>query len=339
MKAPFAKFYGLLGVWLGICVFVTGCGTVRVPVQVTHPAEINMASYKQVAISRIDGTLGNAFEDDLKGRLVESGRFTLVDRARLDQIMRELNLSNNDLLAQSGKAAKLGKLLPATAIITGRTNGKYEEKMTYEDATCYRDSKDKKGYLCKTYTRTGTYLTDGSIDVIDVATAQILKSRSLGNRCENKISATEANPDIIDRNALASTCSHQNVTKFMKAISPWTEMVQAPFQKDGDLPSLEAGVNLAKIGDMQGAAGTFQAAAKSAEMNPKVSPKTIAKAYFNLGLANQYSDQYDKAMEAFKKSYTLDPSDATAKEIKNCEKLQGEKRKSDEHNKGAGKGK
>jgi tetratricopeptide (TPR) repeat protein len=125
----------------------------------------------------------------------------------------------------------------------------------------------------------------------------------------------------------------------MKAITPWTEMVQAPFQTDGDLPSLEAGVNLAKIGDMQGAAETFQAAAKSAEMNPKVSPNTIAKAYSNLGLAYQYSDQYDKAMEAFKKSYTLDPSDATAKEIKNCENLRREKRKLDEHNQGAEKGK
>jgi tetratricopeptide (TPR) repeat protein len=334
MEKPTAKkLYGWLVLALGIGVFTIGCGTVRVPVSVTHPAEINMTKYKQVAITRIDGNLGDSFEADLKNRLVESGRFTLVDRARLDQIMRELRLSNDDLLAQSNKAAKLGSLLPATAIITGRTNGQYKENVTYSDGTCYRDKNDKRGYPCRTYERKGTFETGGSIDVIDVATAQILKSKAQGNRCEASTSATGGHPENIDRSALAGTCLDKNVTKFMKAISPWTEIVQAPFQTDGDLPNLESGVNMAKIGDMQGAAETFQAAAKSAEMNPKVSPKTIAKAYWNMGLAYQYSHQFDKAMEAFKKSYTLDPTDACMKEIKHCEKLRQEAKKLAEHNK------
>jgi tetratricopeptide (TPR) repeat protein len=301
-------------------------------VQVTHPAEINMTKYKQVAITKINGTLGGPFAAELKERLVESGRFALVDRARLDQIMRELKLSNDDLLAQTEKAAKLGNLLPATAIITGRTDGKYDEKITHINGTCYRDSNDKKGYPCRTYTRTGIYSTSGSIDVIDVSTSQILKSRQLGNRCENSSSATEAQPETIDSDALASTCINQNVTRFMKAISPWIETVQAPFRKDGELPDLESGVNKAKVGDMQGAADTFEAAAKSAERNPRVKPRTIAMAYWNLGLAYQYSDQFDKAITAFRKSCVLDPSDECMQEIKNCEKLRQEKRKLEEHN-------
>jgi tetratricopeptide (TPR) repeat protein len=65
-------------------------------------------------------------------------------------------------------------------------------------------------------------------------------------------------------------------------------------------------------------------------MNPKVKPKTIAKAYFNMGLAYQYSDQHDKALEAFNKSYTIDPSSDCAKEIANCKRLRYEKRKLDE---------
>ncbi len=320
----------MLGLWIGA--LTVGCATVRVPVQVTHPAEINMSKYKQVAISRIDGNLGNAFSDDLKGRLIESGRFTLVDRARLDQIMHELKLSSSDLV-QSDKAAKLGNLLPATAIISGRTDGKYEEKMTHFDGTCYRDKNDKRGYTCRTYTRTGTFLTGGSIDVIDVSTAQILKSKPLGNRCEDSNSETGGTPEGIDRNALAAKCNDQNVTKFMKAISPWKENVQAPFKKDGDLPILEVGVNQAKIGDMQAAAETFQGAAKSAEMNPKISPKTIAMAYWNLGLAYQYSDDFDKGIAAFKKSCVLDPSDDCARAINNCENHRREKRKLDEQNK------
>ena len=325
------RLYGWMVLGIGIGVLTVGCATVRVPIQVTHPAEINMSMYKQIAISRIDGNLGNAFADDLKERLIETGRFTLVDRARLDQIMRELKLSSSDLV-QSDKAAKLGNLLPATAIISGHTNGKYEEKMTHEDSTCYRDKNDKRGYRCRTNYRNGIFSTGGSIDVIDVSTGQIIKSKTLGNRCEAGTSATNENPDSIDRDSLIAQCNDQNVTKFVKAISSWTEIVQAPFRKDGDLPALEAGVNQAKIGDMQGAAETFQAAAKDAEMNPKVSPKTIAMAYWNLGLAYQYSDEFDKAITAFNKSCLLDPSDECTRAIGNCQKHRQEKRKLDEQN-------
>jgi tetratricopeptide (TPR) repeat protein len=316
-----------LGMFVGVLLF--GCGTVRVPVKVTHPAEINMARYKQIAITDISGNLGNAFSDDLKERIIESNRFTLVDRTRLDRVMRELQLSGSDL-AQSDKAAKMGQLLPATAIISGNLNGQYKENMTYQDETRYRDKNDKRGYRVRIFTRTGTVDTSGSVDVIDVSTGQILKSKSLGNRCEDSNSAEGGTPENIDRPVLRGKCVHGNVTKFMKAISPWSEIVRAPFRTDGDLPTLEAGVNKAKIGDMQGAVDTFQEAAKSAEMNPKVKPKTIAKAYFNMGLAYQYSDQHDKALEAFNKSYTIDPSSDCAKEIANCKRLRHEKRKLDE---------
>ena len=322
---------GLLALGMIFGVFSVGCGTVLVPVKVTHPAEINMNKFKQVAITRIDGNLGNDFGDDLKERLIESGRFTLVDRTRLDQIMRELQLSGSDL-AQSDKAAKMGQLLPATAIISGSLNGQYKENITYEDGRRYRDKNDKVGYNVRTFTRTGTVDTGGSVDVVDVSTAQIVKSKSLKNRCQGSTSAEGGTPENIDRPLLNETCVKQNVTRFMKAISPWDEIVKAPFRTDGDLPTLEAGVNMAKIGDMQGAADTFQEAAKSAEMNPKVKPKTIAKAYFNMGLAYTYSAQHDKALEAFKKSYALDPSSDCANEIANCRKLSQEKKKLDEQN-------
>ena len=39
-------------------IFIGGCGTVKVPVKVTHPAEINMTPYKQIAISDIKGDMG-----------------------------------------------------------------------------------------------------------------------------------------------------------------------------------------------------------------------------------------------------------------------------------------
>lgn len=39
--------------------------------------------YKQIAISKISGNMGQAFSDSIKTHLVESNRFQVVERARL----------------------------------------------------------------------------------------------------------------------------------------------------------------------------------------------------------------------------------------------------------------
>lgn len=319
---------GIILVSMFLTSLLTGCGTVRIPMQVTHPAEINMAPYKQVAISDIRGNLGQPFAGALKEGLVESGRFQVVDRQRLDQIMQELRLSSSDL-ADSAKAKKMGKLLPAAALITGHTDGNYKENMVYQDQTC--GSKDKE-YACRRYIRQGTYRTSGSIDVIDVATGQIIKSKVQGNKCEDNTQAIDGTPEEIDRDALASRCLTQNLVVFTKAISPWTETVQVPFKTDKKMPELETGVTKARLGDLKAAADTFLAAANSAAMNAAIKPEVIAKAYWNLGLAYQYSDEFDKATEAFKKSYSLDSSSSCLLEIDNCKKLRIEKKKLAEQN-------
>lgn len=307
---------------------LAGCGTVLVPMQVTHPAEINMSSYKQVAFSEVQGNLGESFAGGLKENLVESGRFQVVDRQRLDQIMRELRLSNSDL-ADSSSAKKLGKLLPAAALISGRTDGAYNETVVYQDETC--GGKNNR-YPCRRYIRKGTYQTSGSIDVIDVATGQIIKSKVQGNKCDGSTQAIDGTPEEIDQSALASKCLTQNLVVFTKAISPWKETVQAPFRTDKKIPELETGVNQARLGDLKSAADIFLSAAKSAEMNAGIKPDVIAKAYWNLGLAYQYLDEFDRATEAFKKAYALNPSSSCLSEIDNCKKMRAEKKKLAEQN-------
>ena len=305
--------------------FLNRCGTVNVPMRVTHPAEINMNPYKQVALSDIEGNMVQSVEDDIKNQLIESGRFQVVERSRLEQIMKELNLSQSDLADESNRA-KLGKLMAASSMIAGNANGKYDEKLTYEDSTC-TNYQTKQKYACKYYYRKGVFKTSGSLDVIDIQTGQIIKSKLFNNTCEKTNSAIDAYPESIDKDELGSECLTKNVTAFMKAISPWTEMVNAPFQTDKAIPDLQQGINKAKMGDLQDAVNVFASAAKAAEGNAQIKPQSIAKSYFNLGLAYQYTEEFDKAIEAFKKAYSLHPSDMFMKEKNNCEKLKAEKRK------------
>lgn len=309
-------------------IFIGGCGTVKVPIKITHPAEINMAQYKQIAISDIKGNMGQAFSDGLKSRLIECGRFKVVDRNRMGQIMKELKLSQSDL-TDSGNTIKLGKLMSASALIAGHTEGNYSETRSRKKGKCY---KDKKEYSCTTYYRKGIFSTSGSIDVIDVQTGEIIRSKVLNARYTKSSSATDAAPPSIDKGSLARTANSDNLEKFMKAITPWDEMVMVPFKTDSNIPDLEKGVNLAKIVELNEAIKIFRSAAKASEGNAKIKPDSIAKAYWNLGLSYEYSYDYDNAIEAFKRAYALDPKDEYSKEIKNAKKLKAEKQKLDEQN-------
>lgn len=314
----------LLG--LVLVLLVSACA-VRVPIEVTHPAEIDMTRYKEVAILEIDGNMGRDFSDGLKNALVEGERFKVVDRNRMSQIMKELNISQSDL-ADEKKRLKLGKLMSASALISGHAEGDYKEQDTSMRMTCKYTNGQQ--YPCTMYGIKGVFKTGGSIDVIDVQTGQILRSKVIKASCEKKSQSYIADTPApaIDSDALKTQCLNTNVNTFLKAISPWKEIVQVLFMNDEKIPDLDKGINQAKIGDLKEAINTFASAAKAAE-GSKIEAKSIAKAYWNMGLAYEYSWEFDKAKEMFKKALSLDPSasERISKEMSNCDRLKREREK------------
>src|SRR5262245_55762240 len=94
------------------------CGSVPVRVPVMRPAEINMAPYQNVAVGDMRGRGNNAtvMGDYLEEALLNSQRFQVLDRQHMNSMMRELSLSSSDL-SDPRKAAKLGKLMTAAALI------------------------------------------------------------------------------------------------------------------------------------------------------------------------------------------------------------------------------
>lgn len=287
-------------------IFANGCSTVKVPMIVTHPAEVNMSKYKQIAIGEIDGNMGRAFGSGLRSRLTEEKHFEVVDRRYAKQIMAELSLSQSDL-SDSKSNVKLGKLMSASALISGYAEGEYNEELTSSESTC--GNKKDGYYACTYYYRTGTYSTSGTIDVIDVETGEILGSKELSAAYESTKSARDKRPAAINKRSLKSSALSKNINVFLKVITPWLERVYAPFIKDGDIPELERGINQAKLGDLDKAIKTFANAAKSAEDNPEIDAETIAEAYFDLGLAYNFSWKFNDAIIAFKKAYELDADD------------------------------
>src|SRR5256885_3237506 len=113
------------------------CGTVAVRVPVMRPAEINMAPYQNVAVGEMTGAGNRPMTDSIEEALVNTNRFTVVDRQHMASVMRELHLSSTDL-ADPRAAAKLGRVVTAGALIFGDVQSNYREQ---PNESRYQDDK------------------------------------------------------------------------------------------------------------------------------------------------------------------------------------------------------
>jgi curli biogenesis system outer membrane secretion channel CsgG len=70
------------------------------------------------AIFGTDADIGKGIADLIVEKLVQSGKYSVIERKALDKILAEQNLSNSDR-ADSSTAARLGRVLGVDAIIMG----------------------------------------------------------------------------------------------------------------------------------------------------------------------------------------------------------------------------
>lgn len=311
-----------------ICVFLFGCSTVGVKVPVMRPAEINLKGKKELVVGQISGREANKMSAYIKQKAVDSGYFKVIDRKHLDEVMAELELSTSDL-ADTDSRKELGKLMTGSVLIMGNIlDYNYTEDMTRETRECTKRANNKVyKYTCTSYYRKGEAVVRAAFDVVDIETGETLRSKSLEAKRRDSTSATNEQPAKIDRNLLLDYCMQEVAKKFMRAIAPWKEIVTANFKKDGDLPMMEAGISYAQAGLWEDAMTQFTSAVEMADTNPNISPKVAALAHWNLGLAYEYTAQFEAAVSSIKKAFALSSDADYLKELKNIEKLKSDKQK------------
>lgn len=134
----------LMGITAGIFFTLIGCGTSRVsssysvdttPVKTYTPAPKTL-QVKRIAIlpfkdkttnSPIKGDVGSMAVDQLTTLLVNSERFSVIERERLDAVLAEQGLAGKGIV-DTATAAQIGKVLGADLVFTGAiTNWEVKE--------------------------------------------------------------------------------------------------------------------------------------------------------------------------------------------------------------------
>jgi tetratricopeptide (TPR) repeat protein len=301
-----------------------GCGTVTVRVPVMRPAEVNMAPYQSVGVGKVEfsgdtggrGLLGAQLEQ----KLVDSQRFQVVDRKRMDDVLRELSLSASDL-ADPSRAAKLGGLIAAGALIYGDVKENYSERSGQDRF------KDKEGKVHTRYKIEGTAKVKANFRVIDVTTGRLVVSKVYTDNKLDANSAVDQDPNPLDRDTIVQRARDAVLDRFMKAIVPHQEFENARFEKDGDLPQLEGAIGWAERGDWKKAQEGFSDAINAAKNNPKIKSPILAMAYWDLGLAYEYAGDYDKAIKMVEEAQKVSGNFNYLDEIKHIKQMQADAKK------------
>jgi tetratricopeptide (TPR) repeat protein len=193
--------------------------------------------------------------------------------------------------------------------------------------------------------REGLATVSAGFDVLDIATGENLKPKRVSCTRKDLRQFTDHNPpqglitDIIrastgneepskapplDGQRMHDSCLDEVVFNFMKAISPWQEIVDAPFVKDSDVPQLELGINYAQQGQWQEALAKFEEALAKSQSQSDIDQDTLAKVYWDLGLAYEYTSQFDGAENAIKKAFEISKEEDYLAELKNIQRLREE---------------
>ena len=297
MKKLFNHIKFLL-VILFVVFMLIGCATKTLLITVKRPAEVNLKGYEQIAIGTITGPGSKDIEDALTTELFNSGRFEVLDRNHLEQILREHGLNMSGTIDQT-TAAELGKFVGAAVLVFGRV----QTNTSSEEVTKGKPWTDKEGKSHQQYVREGKYTLNVNLQIVDMKTAKILAVKNLGSLKSDKKYADKQDPENIDYTSLKTACIYNVITDFMKAVAPYNVQLKAVFQKDKNLPEVESAITQMTIGEWDEALKLLQQAVNK----PGLTPIIHAKAYYDLGLAQMYGGEYEPSLENLKKAMSLQP--------------------------------
>ena len=278
----------------------------KIQVTIKHPPGLGM-QVKRIAFGPSKGRESDLLIDALTQDFVQSG-VEVIDRQHLESILAEHNFSMSGYVDRTS-AAELGKILGSAALIFVNLQRNKVEQQQLRDPSRY---KDRNGNIhLKFISRTQAFLK-ASVQTVDLATGRIFQATTV-----------EANP-VRENETFDQCCAEYPpesevqdlalgiaVMRIHQQFLPWSEVRDLYFFDDKDC-DLKVAFSLLKGGDVEGAARQSSANLEKCKALEKSKDKTLAHAYYNLGMTRFLLDDHDGAIAQFGEAQRVKPMDITA---------------------------
>jgi hypothetical protein len=268
---------------------------------------------KRIAFGVATGTCSDQLIDAIMADFVQNN-VDVIDRQHLQTILNEHNFSLSGYVDQK-TTSDLGKILgPAALIFVKVQRCVTEQKPLYQDRQTY----NKNNPVVRVYiSRTQAFFT-GSIQVVDLATGRIFSLRTLQSSPSRQNESQEGRPEFPSTFEVQDLALREVATTVHRMFFPWSETSKLVFFDDNDC-NLKRAHQLVKAGDSEGALHASEENLASCRALPKVDPKTLGHAQYNLGICLYAVGDYDKALDELQEAAKLRPGDIVNEAIGLCQ--------------------
>lgn len=278
-----------------------------VTVALEHPPAVSL-QISALAFGPSKGECSEALQDRIEVDFTNSN-MTVVDRAHLDDVLQEHKLQVSGLVDEE-TATQVGEMLGAQALVFVTVRHCDVDRST-KRLTCY---KGKTQYPCTKY-RTQADI-NGSLRIEDLRTGRFLAAQPF----DGSSSAEDWNgyPDSDEQLQKAEV---EIVNQIHKMFFPWPETRKLVFFNDKDC-NLKTAFQLLRGGDVEGARRTSVDNLEMCRTASGVKPKTLAHAYYNVGMIDFIRRDYDDAQDNFRHAMSLKGGEIVSSAMADCHRAQ-----------------
>lgn len=330
-----------------VVLMVSACAAPKVKTTALIPAQYHdAAKLKEVAVLPFDGSGGGSFSNEMEGVLgsVQVGGspfFVLVDRQRIDKVLREQKFSQSGLV-NVADIMRLGKMLGARGIFTGAitvsdvNDQRYREER--QECTQREKNVDKNGNVwegnCLRWRKyaVGCTRRDAVFSVspkmIDVQTGRIVYASNL-SETETASACEDSGTPVASKISLLEGAKRKTFGKIRNDIAPHYMTIEIQLMDSTDGIESKESKNLLKSGIEFAKKNRFDRACElwaEAMASSPVAPAIV----YNAGICAELNGDFNGALDLYRKADRLlqKPDDRTsfaigriAEKMKNREKL------------------
>jgi tetratricopeptide (TPR) repeat protein len=296
---------------------LAGCATRTVQTTVLRPAQINLVGYDRVLIGRIDGDGADAMRGatliraKLLSRIANSGQYTIVDRESLHAAMDERELQMMGVTGQTDQSGYTAASTLVSGTVFTHQYNQWRTSYQAQDGTYWQTHLQAK--------------VSALLKVIDLDTMEILATDTLETVSQEIVSGSiyGGSPDL-DPAPAYEQCYEDLVSQFMKKIAPYSETVPVTLYLVGDAPSTRSGYGFFTAQNYGQARSSFQEAVEFERNNPKQNPGRLSKVIYNCGVAHEYCNEFDEALQCYEEALRLNHDSKYVEAINRIQRLRQE---------------
>jgi hypothetical protein len=302
-----------VGLWALTCLcstLIIACATPSIEIDaIEAPRYQEAAKLRTVAVLPFDGRNERIYAAELEGVLAsithnDKPYFTLVERARLDQILEEQKLQGRPIFDES-TAAKVGRLIGAQGVYMGTVTADTVRDSNYSAPRqrCSYTDKDGKCIKWSNYTVRCTKRTAHfafTPKLVDVETHVLVYGNNISGTSETAICVDSGKP-LTEKNVLLGYAKKSAYKKFRKDIAPYKVTLKIHLLDNTDGISsemaekkLENGIDFARSGRMDRACELW-------EQGRILAPSSTSLAY-NLGICAEAAGSFDDALALYQEA-------------------------------------